>query len=558
MTNTFAVDPPQPQRVTYEPPRDPMSLSQASRPSPQADSFSDHLRLRSIPVRQEGPSLSRAGSRYQTSTFHGTKTSTTVMGIWTGSDSKRIFNIPKRVFQWIYSISLALLVIIMLSFVAVTPIDVIVQTTASSSPAVKVFIVIIVCVVFLVASMFWYFVRIFHVRMALNDIPSKSVYVPFQGDLPKDAVKMIDDNLRRCIGEIKLRAGPLYNEDVILNHPGMAPPEYIQRRNRKRLERKTLFTTEKQTNNHGTSLPPKSNYQDIIRSIGDKFMHGGGRVLTEVEIPHNFSMREIVIYLARIYMDPENMENQDSDFVRPNLKRTIELYEKFRFGPDLIKEPELWEFMINFDRLARVCLSDYHERIKKTRPGRSKVDQTQEVIEQSMKGQAYVGRSDASAAHPFFYDEDDSGYNTDAGENYQGNRDDSSTLESVINPNERAKNYSANNLTVDGWNQRDNTSFISGTSRTSGRVLIKDKLAIRRDSSSKRLTRLGLLHVQLSFDGDLESVKRRNSGYITDNEEGEEGEEKNERVFGSPEIEDDDEDDDELDIYNFRFRGRGG
>ena len=239
-------------------------------------------------------------------------------------------------FRWIYSISLFILTILLLGLASPTPIDVIAQTSGASSPGIKLFIVIIVCVVFLVVGMVMYFLRIFQHRMALNDIPTRSMYIPGDGDLPKSAVDMIDNKLKHCVTVVKVKAGPMYCDSVI-NHPGLSPPAYVQERNAERFG-PTLA---------GTYFPPDSCYEDVIRSLGDKFRENS-TLIHRFDYPPNYSMREIFIYLYDQYAsDPTVLPEH-----LPEIDRLINLYERMKFGRQLINEHDLFEFMVEFNKFG--------------------------------------------------------------------------------------------------------------------------------------------------------------------------------------------------------------
>lgn len=409
------------------------------------------------------------------------------------------FNFPKRVFIWIYSFSLVLLVLLTLGFIAVTPIDVIVQTSESSYSAVKMFIVIIVCVVFLVVALIIYFLRIFQNRIALNDIPSKSVYIPFEGDMPKTCVKAIDAKLKECVSEIKVKAGPLYNENIIINHPGMSPPEYVQKRN--------ISET-----GEGSLLPPNACYEDVIRSLGDRFKLDG-RVLTQVDFPNHLSLREIILFSSEKYLnDPSTNKKQV-----PNLKILIELYEKFKFGPDLIKEHELLDFIIEFDKLGQFFQSNVASNITKpsrrTPRSRSYYSDT-DVLEQSIFGPEASSRSD------FYY------YNSDKEDDYEKNVPTEykfithrpkdtyyNNLESSDQLNPRNKNLSSTSF--GSWSsssvKQPRRRKFSTSSAGSSKSAIKNKLAIRSVVDNGNFN-------EMKYNGDTESNNRRYSGYITDSE----------------------------------------
>ena len=253
-------------------------------------------------------------------------------------DSSRFitFGLHRRVFRWIYSISLFILTILLLGLASPTHIAVLAQPSGASSPGIKLFIVIIVCVVFLVVAIVMYFLRIFQHRMALNDIPTRSMYIPGEGDLPKSAVAMINKKLKHCVTVVKVKAGPMYCDSVI-NHPGLSPPVYVQERNADRFG-PTLA---------GTYFPPESCYEDVIRSLGDKFRENS-TFIHRFDYPPNYSMREIFIYLYDHYANdptilPEHL---------PEIEKLIKLYEKMKFGRQLINEQDLFEFMVEFNKFG--------------------------------------------------------------------------------------------------------------------------------------------------------------------------------------------------------------
>ena len=74
---------------------------------------------------------------------------------------------------------------------------------------------------------------------------------------------------------------------------------------------------------------------------------------TEEGVPSNYSFRKIILYLWSIY--PKDYDVDETEL--PNINSIIDLYEKFRFGPDLIKEDELFEFMLEFHKLDRAFIN---------------------------------------------------------------------------------------------------------------------------------------------------------------------------------------------------------
>lgn len=246
-------------------------------------------------------------------------------------------SLPKRIFQWLYSFSLIIFIILTSAFIVVTPLDIVVQTYGAPSTGIKMFIIIAACALFLVTLVLFYLSRLFHSREAVNQIPSKSVYIPVEEhDLPQDVLKYIHKHLGECVGEIKVRAGPLHNKDTTLNYPGMSPPEYIQKRNLK-----LGF------NKSGTLLPPNSVYDEIIDSLALRIRFDGALV-TNFSIPPSFTFREVIISIFRRMS--ASQQNQPETIA--NMQKVIELYEKFRFGPELIAETELVTFLLAMETFS--------------------------------------------------------------------------------------------------------------------------------------------------------------------------------------------------------------
>ncbi|CAN3355571.1 hypothetical protein DICA3_B12904 [Diutina catenulata] len=383
------------------------------------------------------------------------------------------FNIPKRVFAWLYSISLAFFLVLALLFAAVTPIDVIAQTGGTSMSGLKMFIVIIVCVVFVVTCLIGYFVRLLQFRTALNDVPSKSVYIPLDGDYTQSVVTMIDSRIQQCV-EIAKKAGPLTDDSVIINHPGLSPPDYLQRRNLAVLEQQGRSPHDIATTTPSMLLPSEASYEDIIRSVGDKFVTQRYRVLAPVDLPSHYSFREIVIYLAELYVTTPGA-------VR--LPRIIELYEKFRFGPELISDRELVEFIIEFDTLANLCQSDYRQII--TSDEQARADDLDRLDPGHHSRQDFVP-ADSSDELPGR----DNRYNQS---HFAVFTDDESAASVHLAP---PRSGSVRSASIRRFMRHNNSS-------SSMKSVIRSRLALRGDPGG---------------DSDDASMHRKYSGYVTDSE----------------------------------------
>lgn len=311
-------------------------------------------------------------------------------------------SLPRKIFDWLYSFSLLILILVTLGFVAVTPIDVIAKTSQKSLSGIKMFIVIIVCVVFIVFAIFIYLLRIFQARIHMNDIPGRSLYVLGDGDLPnhccREIEKVISENTATSV-----RAGPLYTSEVI-NHPGMSPPSYIQKRN-------VSATGE------GTLLPPNSCYEDLIRSLSDRFKFDG-KLFSDLDISRNLSMREIICHLVEMFLKEPFIDR----LRMPNIMRLLDLYEKFRFGPDLIVEKELVEFMHLFYDLSQVIQNSLGYNMSQ----KSKLSAT----ESSVRDVGYLDRF--VTGRKSSWAPESSLYTTDFGEESRDWSDLNSGIESII------------------------------------------------------------------------------------------------------------------------------
>lgn len=273
-------------------------------------------------------------------------------------------NLPRRLFRWLYSFSLFIFAFFTFGFVAVTPIDVIAQTLGTSYSGIKLFIVIVVCVVFLVLTILLYFLRLFQRRVALNDIPAKSMYIPFENDLPRVVCERIDQRLNECM-QIKEKGGPLGDENSVINHPGRAPPAYVQEKNQ-------LLGEE------GTYLPPNTEYEDVLRGFSDK-IRSDGKTLTLTSLPEAFTFKELIASFIRGIV----AENPDFKVHLPDVKLLVDLYEEMRFGGELISEKVLLDFMILLDRLSFFSHGHLDSNRKLSRNRQYSTDGYDDLIEQS-------------------------------------------------------------------------------------------------------------------------------------------------------------------------------
>lgn len=207
------------------------------------------------------------------------------------------------------------------------------------------FIIIAACALFFVALIFLYFSRLYHSRDGVSQIPSKSTYVPLEtNDLPPDVLRYIDNNLKKCVGDIKVRAGPLNSRAACFNYNGMSPPDYIQEHNIRMGH-----------GDQGTLFPPNCVYEDIIDSLALK-QRFDSALLTNFHIPPSFTFREVIIHM---YHRMNGLLQRKQGTIEV-MHRVIDLYEKFRFGPDLISENDLVVFLLALETfLANFMLQDH-------------------------------------------------------------------------------------------------------------------------------------------------------------------------------------------------------
>lgn len=223
-------------------------------------------------------------------------------------------------------------------FMVVTPLDIIIQTWGAPLTGVKTFIVIAACALFAVLALLVYFSRLYKTIVAVNAIPSKSLYIPLEvNDLHSEVRKHIHSNLRRCVGEVGTKASALHNTSAVINHHGMSPPEYLQKRN-----------MELGFGEEGTNIPPNVIYDNIINSLALHLRHNGFMV-NRIKFPLHFTFREIMVAALKFKKDGNDhgMTQFDAD-----VRQMIELYEKFRYSPELICEEDLVTFLVELENFA--------------------------------------------------------------------------------------------------------------------------------------------------------------------------------------------------------------
>ena len=521
-----------------------------------------------------------------------------------------ILSLPQKLLRWIYSISLILITLLVLLLISVTILDVVIQTLDSPSDlAIKTFTVLGACGFFILISIIIYFVRLYQLRVSINNIPNKSLYIPFENDFANDTIfHYIDDKLKYC-HEIKFKSGPLQNTTCIINHPGLSPPEYIMKRNSQCLinMNKNLFSPLKNNNKEsinqinendnnniigeGTLLPPNIHYEDVIRSFGDKFYTG--KIFTNDSLPIELSIEEIIIYLTNQFFDSnKNFQNN------PNINKLILLYEKFRFSNELINQRELIEFMIEFDKFGQMCQNDYQIKLPRS-ISHSRNNSTNKLRKLSRLSGKFSGfdlsdysstalfdddddddegEADYNQEYDSEYDDDDESYddddNSSSNNPFQHYKVESKYFEKATNSDDYDDNNNGNLETSSSLNITHNRGLHHQSSFSSSKSVIRNKLALgnrslllkndSHGSSSTTTTKRSKQRQQQqqqhdvmgedNYDEEYYQLLRRQSGYITDSEnEDYELDSINNNNDGEEEEEDDDDNyDDQQQFYQFR------
>lgn len=232
--------------------------------------------------------------------------------------------------------------IIAFGFVIVTPLDIIMQTMSKNAAAVKLFIIIAACTLFLFVALLFYFSRLYRSRVLFNRIPAKSVYLPLEkNDLLPSVLKYIHKTLQYCVGEVKEKTGPLANKKELFHYPGRVPPKYIQTRNIELGLLSDYFV-----------LPEEHTFQDMVDSVGLKLRLDGMFAHT-YSIPKDMTFREIIVSLCPLAHEnsavPDNLARA--------AHRAISTYERVKFSGELVGIEEIIEFFVDLEKVFINCYS---------------------------------------------------------------------------------------------------------------------------------------------------------------------------------------------------------
>ncbi|CDK24403.1 unnamed protein product [Kuraishia capsulata CBS 1993] len=257
----------------------------------------------------------------------------------TTGGGRHIFAISKTVFNWLYSISLGLFFIVFLGLCSIVPIDVIIKSKTSSHLAVNTLIVLIACGLFAGLCIFIYALRIYVLRVHLQDIPKP--YMPTDAnDIPSKCAVYIKEQLIRC-EKITARAMP----HELVKHPGLYyhkdydDVEQIDLFGEKENEKIHRKTPSKLVDPAAGFLPNNLVYENVVRIIGNEIKYNGYLVMDNrewVNVPQKMSFREVMTL-----MDDGNLERSDPAL----LEELLSTYERLRFSGQLISEDDFLKFM---------------------------------------------------------------------------------------------------------------------------------------------------------------------------------------------------------------------
>lgn len=213
-----------------------------------------------------------------------------------------------RVQKFVYRATLIVFIILFVASVSLLPIDTLIQTKKNDQSlpniTVNAFIVLTFCVIFIVASGLFAFVRFFKFYRSLNDIPKNYTPIHENDFNNKLCHQHIVNNFKRC--------QKIYHElttpQHVIEHSGLSSPIKDE-----------------------TVLPRSLVYEDVIRSIGDRLK------LSSTEQTVHLSFREIF------------SANQNNETVAV----MIDMYEKLRFSNKAISQEEILEFLVEFLKAYR-------------------------------------------------------------------------------------------------------------------------------------------------------------------------------------------------------------
>lgn len=217
---------------------------------------------------------------------------------------------PRRSFkQWLYLLSHVLLIVFIIGFMVVSPIDIITQSRQTNQ-FWNGAIVIAGCVIFIVLALLLSFLRLFRTRQNLSDIPRR--YVPRSDDVPNNVAREIRSELDRC-KQILRDTKPI--EKVA--HAGLAPPD------------------------SSGDIPPDVPYKDVVDTTALLVDSRAKNIHFSFGKPVGMPFREYISHLISCHV----ISDASVGF------QFVELYERLRFSGKAISAPEIRTFI---ERLMRL------------------------------------------------------------------------------------------------------------------------------------------------------------------------------------------------------------
>ncbi|EGW34975.1 uncharacterized protein SPAPADRAFT_58099 [Spathaspora passalidarum NRRL Y-27907] len=209
-----------------------------------------------------------------------------------------------------------------------------------------------------------------------------------------------------------------------------------------------------------------------------------------------------------LYLAESFLEYTDERRI-PNLVKLTKIYERCRFGPDLIQERDLFEFMIEFDKFGQMCQNDYQNKLPKNQSRRvSRFSRRSSTNFDDTEG-GYMSNWDYSSG--IFYDSSFELHPED---------DDDEDEEEIAPP------FQHRAVEAKYFTNLDSASSIADESQESPagsirKVKRKDSASSTRSVIRNKLalsSRHTLSSIRRNAAAEMSSLKRETSGYITDSE----------------------------------------
>ncbi|KAG5355444.1 hypothetical protein CJU90_6755 [Yarrowia sp. C11] len=305
-----------------------------------------------------------------TGTLRGATVKTVVTASIPSEDSsKTLITEPlraKRSFkQWLYLLSHVLLIVFIIGFMVVSPIDIITQSRQTNQ-FWNGAIVIAGCVIFIFLALLLSFLRLFRTRQNLADIPRR--YVPRPDDVPKNIAKEIRNELDRCKQILRVTRP---KEKVA--HDGLAPPD------------------------SSGDIPPDVPYKDVVDTTALLVDSRARNIHFSFGKPIGMPFREYISHLISCHVISDAKVGI----------QFVELYERLRFSGKPITAPEIRTFIERLMRLMEnIDFPPEDVLYKNTTANPSSVAGTQFTSQNHLLPPPAIGSKSNASVGPNFLSDD--------------------------------------------------------------------------------------------------------------------------------------------------------